>query len=260
MTISFVGAGNLGTHLAFALQAAGHDIACVCANTQASADTLVKRLKLPQECAVTEIGMLKPADLYVLAVPDRVISDISSAWPSVLRQGVVVHTSGATPMDELRTTGLRYGVLYPMQTFSKSKDVDFKSIPCFVEGCDTEVVKTLVAVGQSVSDVVRELDSTNRCLLHVAAVFACNFTNHLYTLAFDLLERQGIDPKCLIPLIDETAEKIHTIHPQNAQTGPALRKDLTTINRHLEGLSNVSSKDTLTAIYQQLTKSIIENI
>lgn len=252
MTISFVGAGNLASHLAPALAAAGHQIVSIFSRTQHSAEQLSQ--KVGQGSAVTtDLRSLKTADLYVISVTDSALPEIVSAWPDHCHNGVVVHTAGSLPMSLLEPTGSKFGVLYPMQTFSKNKSLDFKTIPCFVEGNSEEVFSVIYETASSVSDNVRELSSDDRKFLHLAAVFACNFSNHMVALAYEMLEKHHVDPTCLLPLIDETCAKLHQLHPHDGQTGPARRHDDSVMLKHLD---NLKENTELHNIYKIISESI----
>lgn len=252
MTITFVGAGNLASHLAPALADAGHQIVCVFSRTMASAERLSQRVG--QGSAVTnDLACLKPADLYVISVTDTALADIVSTWPAHCCNGIVIHTSGSVPMSALQPTGSKYGALYPMQTFSKNKDLSFRDIPCFVEGNDEATFSRIKDVAASISNNVKALDSEGRRHLHMAAIFACNFTNHMVALAYEMLEQQHVEPECLLPLIDETCEKLHHLHPHDGQTGPARRCDEGIIKQHLETLKD---NPELHNIYKIMSESI----
>lgn len=259
MKISFIGAGNLASHMAIALTEATHQIVGICTRTAASGEVLAKRIGLGREHTTTNLSELNAAEAYIIAVPDEQLPIVVSSWPERLKGGVVIHTSGSTNVNVLCSLSENYGVLYPMQTFSKDKNLDFKSIPCFIEGSNEKVLTILERLAASVSRNVSQLASPERLLLHVAAVMACNFSNYLYTLAFDILDRHGIDPTCLLPLIDETAEKVHRLHPRDAQTGPARRGDVTTIRKHLYSLSKEPEGRALSSIYQIITQSILHS-
>ena len=163
-----------------------------------------------------------------------------------------VHTAGSMPMDVFNGHTANYGVLYPMQTFSKTREVDFNVIPFFLEANTSENAGKLQHLAEKLSGNIRFLSSDKRKSLHLAAVFACNFTNHIYALAVKLLEEQDIPADVLLPLIDETAAKIHTMPPRVAQTGPAIRYDENVINKHLAMLGDSDMR----SIYRLISQSI----
>lgn len=223
MKIVLIGAGNLATHLGRALLEAGHDILQVYSRTAESASTLST---LVGGAPVTDIKQVRgDADVYVLAIRDSVLPDLIPQLCEGKMDKVFVHTAGSVHMDIFRGMALHYGVLYPMQTFTKAREVDFSEIPCFVEGNDTLAQEVISVLAHSVSPKVYMLSSEERRFLHLAAVFACNFTNHCYDISSEILAKHGIPFSVMLPLIDETAAKVHELSPRESQTGPALRFD-----------------------------------
>jgi predicted short-subunit dehydrogenase-like oxidoreductase (DUF2520 family) len=180
------------------------------------------------------------------------LSSIASSLKEGREGQLFVQTAGSMPMDTLPFE--RRGVFYPMQTFSKSKEVDFSVIPCFVEAkeeADSQLLKTLAL---TISDTVYELDSENRKYLHLSAVFCCNFANHCYSLGAELLKKHGDIPfSVMLPLIDETASKLYSMSPREAQTGPAVRWDTNVIEKHLQLLADTPD---MQKIYELMSKSI----
>lgn len=253
MNISFIGAGNLATHLATALMNAGHSIVSVYSRTMKSASELARKLG-NVNVATDNLECLVPAEIYIISVKDDAVETIVERWPSKCRNGIVVHTAGTLPMTLIATTSEQIGVLYPLQTFSKNKPVCFKEIPCFIESNNEATLKVLQALASSISQMVIELSSEERKHLHVAAVFACNFVNHMVALGYELMERHGIPPSTLLPLIDETVTKLSTMHPHDCQTGPARRGDKQVIDAHLEELKG---DEELRILYEEISKSII---
>ena len=228
MKISFIGAGNLATHLAKALHSAGHDIIEVYSRTMEAASALASLVDASPTDNVETLG--RNADIYILALKDSVIADIIPPLCHGREDFIFVHTAGSISIDIFQGNAHRYGVIYPMQTFSKSREVDFSVIPVFLEASDTDTLHALETLATSVSGDVRQLDSPSRRYLHLAAVFACNFANHCYALAADMVEKNGMTFDCLLPLIDETARKVHQLPPHKAQTGPAIRFDRNVID------------------------------
>ena len=195
-----------------------------------------------------DISLLKQADVTIIAVSDDAISSISSH----IKNSFVVHTSGSVDMKSLNNIG-RKGVFYPLQSFSKKKKVDFKNIPICLESEtneDLQKLEELVSLLQSKSYL---LSSHQRKKIHVAAVFANNFSNHMYTIANEICEKYNIPFDILHPLIEETTNKIKIITPEKAQTGPAKRNDAETIENHLNLLSKKQQE-----IYLKITQSIQE--
>lgn len=248
MKIVFIGAGNLATRLSLAMQRVGMQIGQVYSRTEESARQLATQLGCPW---TNELSALQEdADLYVFSLKDTALQEvISQVKPN---GGLWVHTAGSMPMRVFEGYAARFGVLYPLQTFSKGRNVNVEVIPFFIEANTQKEMDFLKNIASALSEHVRFLSSEKRRSLHLAAVFACNFTNHIYTLAYKLLENESIPAEVLLPLIDETAAKIHSMSPAAAQTGPAIRYDENVINKHLAMLDDPDMK----AIYQLLSQSI----
>ncbi len=249
--IVLIGAGNVATHIGISLQKNGWNIVQVYSRTEASASELGNRLGTNYVTSLTEVCM--DADVYIVMVKDAVLQELI---PSVVkgREGALfVHTAGSMPMDIWKGHAVRYGVLYPMQTFSKLREVDFSTVSFFLEANAADELALLKEMAGSLSPKVYEASSSQRTFLHMAAVFACNFSNHMYALSAYLLEKQGLPFDAMLPLIDETARKIHELSPKEAQTGPAVRKDANVMNKHLEMLAK---EPELKEIYKMISKSI----
>ena len=195
---------------------------------------------------------LKEADLYIISVSDDAVAKVSSKIP--FSNKLVAHTSGSFSIDDLDNKN-RKAVFYPLQTFSKNVAINFKEIPICLEAQNKEDYTILEKVAQNISDKTYTINSNQRKALHVSAVFVCNFVNHLYQIGNEICQENQLDFDILKPLIQETANKIMKLSPNNAQTGPAKRNDTQTINSHLNFLSDQNQKD----IYKMLTKSIIDN-
>ncbi len=172
------------------------------------------------------------------------------------QKSLLVHTAGSIPMSVWEGHAERYGVFYPMQTFSKQREVDFQEVPFFIEAKRAEDTELLKAIASTLSEKVYEADSEQRKSLHLAAVFICNFTNHMYALAADLLEKYNLPFEVMLPLIDETARKVHELAPRDAQTGPAVRYDENVMSNHLAMLVDSPA---LQEIYKLMSKSIHEH-
>lgn len=243
--ITLIGSGNVAQHLikAFA-KSELVEIVQVYARKKETLASLIEFDKI-----TSDFEDLKEADLYIIAVSDKAISDVSKQLP--FQNRIVVHTSGAASLDVLDPKN-RKGVFYPLQTFSKRKEIDFSVIPMCLEAENTFDFKVLETVAKSISNAVFAINSDQRKALHVAAVFVNNFTNHLYQIGQEICEEHQVPFEVLKPLIQETAEKINTLNPVDAQTGPAKRNDFTTIEAHLEYLTNEKQKN----IYKLITQSI----
>lgn len=245
--IVLIGAGNLATQLGKALRRNGLEVVQVYSRTEASAKALAQVLECPY---TTSLDELEPCDLCVVSVKD-------DALETVLRQiqleTIVVHTAGSIPMELLAGYFKNFGVFYPLQTFSKQREVDFSNIPICLEASSAEVFADLQALGEKLSSVVQPVNSEARKVLHLAAVFTCNFVNHCYQIGDSMLEEKGLSFDLLKPLIQETAQKIMDIKPIDAQTGPAVRMDETIINKHLDLLADQAERK---KIYQLVSESI----
>ncbi|WP_449438747.1 Rossmann-like and DUF2520 domain-containing protein [Pedobacter steynii] len=248
MKVVCIGSGNVATHLANALKAKGVNLIQVWSRDLTNASELAKTINARAISNLNEID--RSADLYIIAVKDDAIPTITESLKDV--NGLVVHTSGATAIDTL-SAHRNYGVLYPLQTFSKAKSIDFVDVPLCIEANNADSLELLKKVANKLSSPVYEVNSEKRKILHLAAVFACNFVNHLYVLSDKVVEHFGLDFEILKPLIMETALKVQTELPINVQTGPAVRNDEQTMIKHQDLLSDMPE---LKEIYQTLSKSI----
>jgi len=249
-TISFIGSGNVATHLAQAVKAAGMEVKDVFSLHKKHADILAVKVEARAVGSLAELQ--RDADLYLLAVPDKIVEPVMRSFPRV--EGVVAHTSGITPMETLHNMS-HYGVFYPLQTFSKGKDTDISKVPFCIEGNSPDVVQSLSDLATNLSDTVYEINSDQRKYLHLAAVLVNNYTNYLYRMAFDILDAKQMDTSLLMPLIEETYAKIREMRPDKAQTGPARRKDLLTIEKHLSLLEEFPQyKELYTLFAEQIIK------
>jgi predicted short-subunit dehydrogenase-like oxidoreductase (DUF2520 family) len=249
MKIVCIGSGNVATHLAIAFKAMGAELVQVWSQDRRNAEILAALTKARAILSWEQLDL--SADLYVIAVKDDAIPLVAEHLNNV--KGIVVHTSGATAMTALSGMGSGYGVLYPLQTFSKSKAVDLSNVPFCIEGDRQETLEKISAIAHLLSRQVAEVSSEQRKILHLAAVFACNFTNHLYHLSSQLLEKHQLKFDLLKPLITETAQKIQHAQPFDVQTGPAVRDDQETMRKHLELLEGLPE---LQQLYETLSNSI----
>jgi predicted short-subunit dehydrogenase-like oxidoreductase (DUF2520 family) len=246
--VSIIGSGNVAQHLIVAFSKTT-DIELVQVFTRK--DAAVAHLINPDKI-YTDFNDIIAADLFIIAITDDAITEVSAAIP--FSNELVVHTSGSVSIEAIDNKN-RQGVFYPLQTFSKSKEVDFKTIPICIETKNEKDFQIIEKVAKSISNTVYKINSEQRKALHIAAVFVCNFVNHLYQIGNDICIENDLPFDILKPLIQETANKILTLSPNQAQTGPAKRKDTQTINAHLSFLSDENQKE----IYKMLTKSIIDN-
>jgi predicted short-subunit dehydrogenase-like oxidoreductase (DUF2520 family) len=245
--VSIIGSGNVAQHLIQAFQL----------NSQIElVQVVVRDIKnvahLDSNRITSDYTQLQEADLYIIAVSDDAIAKVSSALP--FKNRLVAHTSGTVGLDVLNSKN-RPAVFYPLQTFSKDKPIDFKSVPVCLEAENETDVQILKQLAHSISNAVYEINSEQRKALHVAAVFVNNFVNYLYQMGNEICDANAIPFEILKPLIQETANKIATLSPKNAQTGPAKRNDLKTIAAHEEFLKDENQA----AIYKLLTQSLQNN-
>jgi predicted short-subunit dehydrogenase-like oxidoreductase (DUF2520 family) len=255
MRIGLLGTGRVATALAPALVAAGHELVVVAGRTLASVLALSA---LTPGCKAVSLPLEQPlplADLYLLAVPDAAVPQLLAAitWPA---GAVVAHLAGALPVAVFATMPqVRGGVLYPLQTFSPGRAIDWPAVPLFVEAPDAAAETLLLALARSLSQHVARLDSAQRLQLHLGAVFASNFTNHVLGIAHALLAEAKLDFGLLAPLVRETVEKALGAQPSPfaVQTGPAARHDSPTLAAHTAALAAQPAWQTL---YTQLTQSI----
>ena len=234
MKIVFIGAGNLATHLSKALKNANFELVQVYSRTESSARELAGMLQVPYS---TDIGaVVTDASLYIVSVSDDAIGFVAERLP--LTDGLVVHTAGSVPMNIFAGKLSNYGVLYPLQSFSKTRTVDFSRIPVFIEANTPANLQLLRDVAGTISDKLYPATSEERMQLHLAAVFGCNFVNHLYHLAAQLTQQAGFKFEILSQLILETACKAIALgNPKHTQTGPAIRGDQEVMRKHLELLA-----------------------
>ena len=251
--VVLIGAGNVATHLGIGWQKAGGQVVQVYSRSEASASDLASRLGVSFVTSLDEV--CKDADIYVVMVKDAVLAELIPSVVKGRKEALFVHTAGSMPMDIWKGHAQRYGVLYPMQTFSKQREVDFASVSFFVEANGAEDLACLKDLSLLLSPKVYEATSSQRTYLHMAAVFACNFANHMYALSASLLAKQGFPFDAMLPLIDETARKVHELSPCDAQTGPAVREDANVMNKHLTMLADDSR---LRDLYEMISQSIIE--
>lgn len=241
--IVLLGAGNVATHLFKAFQKSkGAEIVQVYNRSEKPLEDFRQKVS-----TTTLLSNLKPADVYVVSVSDDAVQDLIEQIPP--SNAVIAHTSGSVP---LLKTAKHNGVFYPLQTFSKQIETDFLQIPICVEASSEEDYAILKTLGESISNKVFSISTEQRKSLHLAAVFACNFTNHLYRISEKICEDNNVPFETLYALIGETARKVQTQSPKDVQTGPAKRHDEKTLAFHLDQLDSPDLKE----IYTLLTRSI----
>ncbi|TDS11108.1 Rossmann-like and DUF2520 domain-containing protein [Sphingobacterium paludis] len=249
MKITILGSGNVATHLGKALLEAGHRIVEIYSRNLANAQALASQVGATATDLVTRLR--DDADIYLLAVSDQAIETLASQLPVSIR-GMVVHCSGATTMDVLASFQ-RYGVIYPPQSLRKEHDTQMASIAFGIEGNTTETEDALLELVQEFAPKSFRCNSQQRLALHIGAVFANNFTNSLFQISFELLQAHRLPFHLLHPIMQETVEKAIQHEPRSVQTGPAQRDDQTTIDKHL---NFISEKPNWVKIYQRLTEEI----
>ncbi len=248
ISICIIGSGNVAQHLIKAIEKSDQlELIQVFARHPESISHLIDSDKI-----TSEITTLKEAHLYIISVSDDAIQSISNSL--IFKDKLVAHTSGSVTIDDLSDSN-RKAVLYPLQTLSKKKEIDFTTVPLCIEAQNEADIHLLGEVADQLSNHVYNVNSEQRKSLHVAAVFVSNFTNHLYKIGNDICTEHQVPFEILKPLITETAKKIQTLAPADAQTGPAKRNDTSTINKHLAILTDENQKE----IYKLLTKSIIDH-
>ena len=249
--IVLIGAGNMATAIAYALKEGGNTPVAVWSRTLESAAMLGDRVG----CAFTDdLASLPAADIVIISVADSALRDVAAAVAQRYPDALLLHTAGSIPMETLHEAGAtRYGVLYPMQTVNKNNVTSLRNITTFIEGCDDTVTAQIEKIALLVSEKVVYATSEQRCSLHVAAVFACNFPNAVYNMAYELMQRNGLPFDAMLPLIDEAARKVHRMTPLEAQTGPARRADNNVMNAHKAMLDSE-----LANVYETLSNYIMK--
>ena len=229
--VVIIGSGNVATHLAKAFRGS------VMISSRSLAD-------VPAD-----------ADIYILAVSDDAIGNVAAAMPDV--NGLVVHTSGSVPMQVLACKSRKIGVLYPLQTFSKGVEMNYSKIPFFIETEDEDDCRLLKELCRSIGCNAYYADSAGRLRLHIAAAFCCNFVNYLIGIADRILKDEPYGLDVMLPLIRQTVEKLDSVSPSDAQTGPAARKDTGTLRRHMEALAEYPD---YLRLYELLTDGIMKDL
>jgi predicted short-subunit dehydrogenase-like oxidoreductase (DUF2520 family) len=246
----FIGAGNVAWHLAHWLPYCGCSTVQIFSRTITSAQTLAMEIGADFTNDFTKI--FPDADIYIYAVADDVLSSVIQNVS--VGNGLHIHTSGSMEMNVFAEKKERFGVIYPFQTFSKQKTADIKKVPLFIEANNAENLITIENFAKKISENVYKISSEQRKIVHLSGVFACNFTNHLWNISYNLLKNTNLPFNIIIPLIEESVAKLHYLSPKQAQTGPAVRGDKNVISKHLQMLEN--HKD-LQEIYKIFSEQII---
>ncbi len=246
--IVIIGAGNVATHLAKALDRAASVVQVISAHP----DNAAKLAGELHDCNPATINAVDTsADFYIVAINDDSIADVTATLPRV--SGIVAHTSGSTPMQSICADCQGKGVFYPLQTFSKDASLDISSVPFFIEGSDEDTTMRLSHLASLISRNVYLADSDQRATLHVAAVFASNFFNHLLVESENILAADGYPLEVLEPLMRVALDKALSLGPEKSQTGPASRGDSKVIESHLARLSGYPRE-----IYSLMSEAIMD--
>jgi len=249
--VAIIGAGNLAYNLGLALYKHGFRVIQIYSRTEEPAKELAGKIEAQWTTDIQNIT--DKAAIYFVALKDSVLEELIPQLIKGREAALWIHTAGSIPMNIWKGHANRYGVFYPMQTFSKQREVNFNELSIFIEALSCEDVDILKAIGLTLTKKVYNIDSEQRKKLHLAAVFACNFVNHMYNLSNDVLKDASIPFDAMLPLINETAHKVNELSPQEAQTGPAVRYDKNVIDSHLAMLN---SKPYMQEIYRLLSQSI----
>lgn len=247
--VSFIGSGNVAWHLSHALDAAGHTIEQVISKTEENAAELAKKFGSYFSDDISKIDT--SVDACICCVSDDQLKTVVHSIPK--SRMIILHTCGSQSMDILEPASPNFGVFYPLQSFSKGKAIDMLNVPFLLEASNNQTNDVVHALADSISNNIRQANSTQRLQYHLSAVFANNFVNRLYHEADRYLQENDLDFSVLIPIIQETAAKIKTLSPKDAQTGPAKRGDIQTIEKHLKLLAD--HKD-LQQLYVNFTNAI----
>lgn len=250
LKVTVLGAGNVGTYFTVKLYDKGYTILQVFNRTKKHAQLLANRVSAEYISDFDQIDT--SADLYIIAVSDDAISAMIQKLVPV--DAIMLHVSGSTSIDVFKSVCKRYGVMYPLQTISKNNIDTLSNVPLFIEASDPESLQIISNVAHSISNRVEEINSRQRLALHISAVFVSNYVNYLYSIGYKILEQEGLSTDWLWPLIQQASEKIKKMHPKDAQTGPAKRRDLQILKKHIAYLSNNAE---WAALYQLLADQII---
>tara|TARA_B100001540_G_scaffold57338_1_gene51670 strand:- start:27 stop:782 length:756 start_codon:yes stop_codon:yes gene_type:complete len=245
--ITLIGSGNVATHLGLALKKNGFNIKQVYSKVLKNAEKL--SLILEAE-AINKLEKLTDSDLTILSVSDNAIETILKN----IKDRPIVHTSGYTGINIFNKKFNNCGVIYPLQTLNKEVSLEFSETPLCIEANNPIFEKKITKLAYSISKHIIALDSEKRKSIHIAAVFASNFTNHMLSIAYDLLKEKNIDFSILLPLVNQSIKKIKNNNPKDVQTGPAKRKDINIINHHMHDIKNTRIKK----MYKTITDSIIK--
>jgi predicted short-subunit dehydrogenase-like oxidoreductase (DUF2520 family) len=253
--IAILGTGNVAWHLAPALEDAGHTITEVFGRDIEKTDAITRRLYTAEGKQDLDFSE-SDAEIFILAVSDMAISDLADQV-ILPEDSILVHTSGSVPLEVLGYSSASFtGIFYPLQTFSKDRTIDFSEVPFLLESEDETTLQKLKKLAKSISPLQYLVRSKDRLALHVAAVFASNFSNHMLRISEEIMARQGLDFEMMKPLIIETISKSLELGARKAQTGPAIRSDLSTLDLHHRFLNY---NEQVAEIYRLISQDIIDS-
>ena len=247
-SIILIGSGNVATHLGLSLLNEGYKITQVWSKRLKNADILAKKLN---SSATNDLNNLQNADLYIVAIKDDALESVIQQ----LNVTNIIHTSGSIGLEIFNAKFANYGIIYPLQTFNKDLALNLSETPICIEANNELFKNKLINISSKLSEKVVVINSEQRKQLHIAAVFACNFTNHMFVIADDILTKSNLDFKLLLPIINQTIIKLNKNKPSEVQTGPAKRKDKKIIQNHINDISNNKIKE----VYNIISNLILEN-
>jgi predicted short-subunit dehydrogenase-like oxidoreductase (DUF2520 family) len=250
MRICIIGSGNVGTRLALALSQAGHQITGVYSRQISRASTLGEMVSAPGTNQFSELNT--GCDIVILAVYDDAIEHVYQTCKIFFPEQLFLHTAGSVPITVFGSHP-KSGALWPVQTLSASDHTSMRQVPIAITGNTDQAIATIESLAMDISDSVYQMRDSERLSLHLCATFANNFSNHMYAIAEQILQRDGLPFGILHPIIEETAQKIRRMSPIEAQTGAAIRGDITTMQKHLE-LLKIDPE--LVALYERISESI----
>ena len=251
-SVVIIGSGNVATILGKLIVKAGYKILQLVGRNIESTRQAAAFLNTS---AITNLSNVHPnADLYIIAVPDSFVDAVAGSL-KVPADKIVVHTTGSVPIEVLKSKHKNYGVLYPLQSLRK-ETATLPTVPLFVDGSSKDITDTLLQFAQSLSPIVHKANDEQRIKLHISAVIVSNFTNYLYSLAHQYCQKEGLDFHALLPLMEETVSRLHIYDPEKMQTGPAVRRDVATVEKHVSLLKDYPE---ILKTYNFLSNEIMKN-
>jgi predicted short-subunit dehydrogenase-like oxidoreductase (DUF2520 family) len=251
MRVVIIGAGNVASVFGRLISAANHEIIQVYSRSISSAQSLGKELGCSFVDNLEAVDLT--ADIYILAITDNALQNIQDSL--FLGDKLVVHTAGSVSKKVLSNISSQYGVMYPLQSLRKDQSADQSIIPLLIDANKESVLSIIEQFAFTLSSVVSIVGDDKRLCLHLAAVIVNNFTNHLYTLTAEYCKNEEVDFKMLQPIIEQTALRLRANLPADLQTGPAIRNDQSTLDKHIQALSNHPE---LKTIYLTFTESLLK--